>query len=69
MLTLFTASDVLVNEGTHEWPLIVMLDQLQGKVTTWVSSHDRVVALLQDFATDLNVIGYIEIPSVVNQSI
>lgn len=69
MLTLFIASDVLVDKGVHERPPIVTLDQLQGKVTTWVSGCDRVVALLQDFMTDLDVIGHIELPSVVDQSV
>lgn len=36
---------------------------------TWVSGYNRVMALLQDFVVDLNVIEYVELPLVVHQSI
>lgn len=34
MLVLFAASDILINEGTHKWPLIVSFDEFQGEVVT-----------------------------------
>lgn len=37
-LALFTALDILVDEGTHEWPLVVSFDEYQGEVVAWVSS-------------------------------
>lgn len=39
-LTLFTASNVLVNEGTHEWPSVVSFNEFQGEVVAWMSSHN-----------------------------
>lgn len=68
-LTLFTASDVLVAEGMHKWPLVVMFNQLKSEVPAKVSSRNGVVALLQDLIADFDVVGYIELPSVVYQPI
>lgn len=39
-LTLFTASDVFVDESMHKRPPIVTLDQFQSEVMTWVSGCD-----------------------------
>lgn len=68
-LTLFAASDILVDEGMHEWPPVVSFDEFQGEVAAWMSSRYRVVALLQDFPTDFDVVGYVELPLVVHQSV
>lgn len=32
MLTLFTASDILVDKGVHKWPLVVSFNEFQSKV-------------------------------------
>lgn len=32
MLTLFAASDVLVDKGAHKWPLVVSFDEFQDEV-------------------------------------
>lgn len=39
-LTLFIASNVLVDEGVHEQPPVVTLNQFQGEIAAWVSGCD-----------------------------
>lgn len=68
-LTLFAASDILIDKGVHKWPPIVTFDQFKSEVPSRVSGRNGVVALLQDLAADFDVVGYIELSSVVHQSI
>lgn len=65
-LALLAASDVFIDESAHEWPPIVTLDQFQYEIMAWVSGCDRIVALFQNLAADLQVVGYVELPSVVH---
>lgn len=69
MLTLFTASNVLVDKGAHEWPPVVLFDEFQDKVAAWMSSYDQVMALLQDLMANFDIVGYIELSLVVHQSV